>query len=560
VVVEGVTGLLVPPEDPAALAEAVVTLLRDPAMRSRLGAAGRERAATHFAAGRHVEEVAAVYEELAPSDPVGTNSLTPEDPVRRHASGSPTVREMAEHLEGEQARHFLSALRNALPRWATWTALVVGFAALAFRGAWPTPLETFALVGTILCLLGVWHARTPVGRVVCAALWIALLMALGVPTPSRSIGFDFRTFYEGAEALFKHRHSPYSVPGTTAFPFPTFPLVWLLSLAGRLPLEQTFLAFVALQAVLLGIGVILMGRVAAETIPRDSDPGRRLLQVGLVLHPAVLAGIVLGNSGALAGAVVLWAIWLWRCGRGTWSVHGAAVLFNLGWMVKPQLVPAALFFLATWWLERTREPRRNSRAARIGRLLVPWAGAILVVSLAIPFPATLLAYREFPGVAATWHTHIAEAYPNNYALAAILAKALARLWAVPVSHSLLLLTIGIAGPLFLWNVVSLTSGRPDSLRPFLPWLLTSLLWTSLAWEWYLGLVLAGPMLMMTLAPSASDSPAALGGLRLAGGIACTMVFSSFIFTLGYLLIYCHSQAWCACEKAEIMVPRAHGPH
>ncbi len=42
------TGLLVPPEDPEAMAEALLTMLRDPERARRLGAAGRERAATEF--------------------------------------------------------------------------------------------------------------------------------------------------------------------------------------------------------------------------------------------------------------------------------------------------------------------------------------------------------------------------------------------------------------------------------------------------------------------------------------------------------------------------------
>ncbi|MCY4075118.1 MAG: glycosyltransferase, partial [Acidobacteria bacterium] len=64
-VVDGETGLLVPVRDPAALASAVVRLLRDASLRGALGRAGRTRARARFSAARMVAETAAAYEALA---------------------------------------------------------------------------------------------------------------------------------------------------------------------------------------------------------------------------------------------------------------------------------------------------------------------------------------------------------------------------------------------------------------------------------------------------------------------------------------------------------------
>jgi glycosyltransferase involved in cell wall biosynthesis len=65
-VAEGVTGLLVPPQDPAAFAEAVSALLRDGARAKKMGAAGRERRRDRFDVRRTIDQVEALYEELAP--------------------------------------------------------------------------------------------------------------------------------------------------------------------------------------------------------------------------------------------------------------------------------------------------------------------------------------------------------------------------------------------------------------------------------------------------------------------------------------------------------------
>jgi rhamnosyl/mannosyltransferase len=61
----GVTGLVVPPADPAALAGAINTLLNDAELRARYGAAGRERASTVFSRAHMVDLVEQVYREVA---------------------------------------------------------------------------------------------------------------------------------------------------------------------------------------------------------------------------------------------------------------------------------------------------------------------------------------------------------------------------------------------------------------------------------------------------------------------------------------------------------------
>jgi sugar transferase (PEP-CTERM/EpsH1 system associated) len=64
VVVDGVTGLLVQPGDPDALAQSIARLLRDPDLRHKMGQAGRERVVKHFSVGRTVEQTERLYEQL----------------------------------------------------------------------------------------------------------------------------------------------------------------------------------------------------------------------------------------------------------------------------------------------------------------------------------------------------------------------------------------------------------------------------------------------------------------------------------------------------------------
>ena len=64
IVVDGLTGQLVPPADPAALAAAIVNMCRNGAAWPTLGRAGRDRVAQHFEVHRMVSDYEQLYREL----------------------------------------------------------------------------------------------------------------------------------------------------------------------------------------------------------------------------------------------------------------------------------------------------------------------------------------------------------------------------------------------------------------------------------------------------------------------------------------------------------------
>jgi len=65
VIVDGQTGLLVPPRDPEALARAIVALLTDERARQAMGAAGLARVRERFSVERMVQETLRVYRRVA---------------------------------------------------------------------------------------------------------------------------------------------------------------------------------------------------------------------------------------------------------------------------------------------------------------------------------------------------------------------------------------------------------------------------------------------------------------------------------------------------------------
>ena len=68
---DGESGLLVPPRDPAALAAAILHLAGDPALRARLGAAGRSLVERHFSEDRIAAETLALWRRLLESAGTG---------------------------------------------------------------------------------------------------------------------------------------------------------------------------------------------------------------------------------------------------------------------------------------------------------------------------------------------------------------------------------------------------------------------------------------------------------------------------------------------------------
>ena len=64
IVVDGETGLLAAPDNPEELAQCIERVVNDPKLASRLGAAGRHRAETHFSLDACVDGVLGVYSKL----------------------------------------------------------------------------------------------------------------------------------------------------------------------------------------------------------------------------------------------------------------------------------------------------------------------------------------------------------------------------------------------------------------------------------------------------------------------------------------------------------------
>jgi glycosyltransferase involved in cell wall biosynthesis len=80
-VTDGVTGRLVEPADPGALAGAILEVLQQPGLAARLGAAGRREVKRKFGAARMARETAAIYGELLPATAEGELRIASYPPM-----------------------------------------------------------------------------------------------------------------------------------------------------------------------------------------------------------------------------------------------------------------------------------------------------------------------------------------------------------------------------------------------------------------------------------------------------------------------------------------------
>ncbi|MFD3733482.1 DUF3492 domain-containing protein [Streptomyces sp. NPDC058632] len=113
----GGTGLVVPPRDPRALAEACVSLLRDPERRTRLGAAARARALELFTVEQNVAAFHDLYLEIVARTPVRRVLLNGTgDPM-------PFAAPAEAHVPGHWAALASHRPSRTVPAWATDTPM-----------------------------------------------------------------------------------------------------------------------------------------------------------------------------------------------------------------------------------------------------------------------------------------------------------------------------------------------------------------------------------------------------------------------------------------------------
>lgn len=125
----GGTGLVVPPRNPRALAEACVALLRDTERRERLGAAARARALELFTVEQNITAFHGIYLDIV--------SRTPVRRVLLDATGEPLpfATPAEAHLPGRWTEQGLRVVARGGPGWAAGPPVRATAPAAATEGA-----------------------------------------------------------------------------------------------------------------------------------------------------------------------------------------------------------------------------------------------------------------------------------------------------------------------------------------------------------------------------------------------------------------------------------------
>ncbi|MFJ4923653.1 glycosyltransferase [Streptomyces sp. NPDC088725] len=118
----GGTGLVVPPRNPRALADACVALLSDPGRRERLGAAARARALELFSVEQNVAAFRSIYLELVSHAPVHR----PADGLGADGAPLPFAHPAEASVRGRWTGVHRPAPQRHTPSWAKNTALPAG--------------------------------------------------------------------------------------------------------------------------------------------------------------------------------------------------------------------------------------------------------------------------------------------------------------------------------------------------------------------------------------------------------------------------------------------------
>ena len=87
-VADGETGFVVPRRDPAALAAKLEVLARDPALRQRMGTAGRRRALEKFQLSEQIDRLEAFYRQVLDGAPPDSGRAERVEPPPRAASAT----------------------------------------------------------------------------------------------------------------------------------------------------------------------------------------------------------------------------------------------------------------------------------------------------------------------------------------------------------------------------------------------------------------------------------------------------------------------------------------